>query len=59
MKNTMCQTAKHTGLNAFALQQPVWATFETSMLSSIRGSEINYDARMPGSFIESEKIPRI
>ena len=54
MKNTMCQTAKHTGLNAFALQQPVWATFGTSGLSSIRGSENNYDARTPESFIEGD-----
>ena len=54
MKNTMCQTAKHTGLNAFALQQPVWGTFGTFGLSSIRGSEINYDARTPGSFIEGD-----
>jgi hypothetical protein len=54
MKNIMCQTAKHTGLNAFALQQPVWATFGTSGLSSIRGSEINYDARTPESFIEGD-----
>lgn len=54
MKNIMCQTAKHTGLNAFALQQPVWATFGTSTLGSGRGSEINYDARMPEGFIEGD-----
>jgi hypothetical protein len=54
MKNIMCQPVKHTGLNAFALQQPVWATFGTSELSSIRRSEKNYDAGMPVGFIEGE-----
>ena len=52
MKNILCQTANHTGLSAFAPQQPVWSTFGTSALSSIRGSEKNYDARMPVGFIE-------
>lgn len=54
MKNIMCQTAKHTGLWSIAPQQPVLATFEGSMLPSIRGSESNYDARIPGSFIEGD-----
>lgn len=54
MKNILCQTAKHTGLWSIAPQQPVLATFEGSMLPSIRGSESNYDARIPGSFIEGD-----
>ena len=54
MKNIMCQTAKHTGLNAFALQQPVWATFGASATPSIRGSESNYDAGIPVGFIEGD-----
>jgi hypothetical protein len=53
MKNILCQTAKHTGLWSIAPQQPVLATFEGSMLPSIRGSEYN-DARIPGSFIEGD-----
>lgn len=54
MKNILCQNAKHTGLSAFAPQQPVWSTFATLGMSSIRGSESNYDARIPGSFIEGD-----
>lgn len=50
MKNIACQTAKHSGLWSIAPQQPVLATFEGTMLPSIRGSY--NDARMPGSFIE-------
>lgn len=51
----MCQTAKHTGLWSIAPQQPVLATFEGSMLPSIRGSEYNSnDARITGEFIEGD-----
>jgi hypothetical protein len=52
MKNICNQTLKHTGLWSIAPQTPVLAAFEGQMTSSIRGSEFNYDARIPGSFIE-------
>ena len=52
MKNICTQSLKHTGLWSIAPQTPVLAAFEGQMTSSIRGSEFNYDARIPGSFIE-------
>ena len=52
MKNIMCHPTNLNGLTA--MQQPSWATFGTFEPSSIRKSEINYDARMPGSFIEGD-----
>ena len=59
MKNITCQSLKHTGQWQIASLTPVLA-FEGNMSTpSIRGSEFNYDARIPGSFIEGEKIPRI
>jgi hypothetical protein len=59
MKNICIQSLKHTGQWQIASLTPVLA-FEGNMSTpSIRGSEFNYDARIPGSFIEGEKIPRI
>jgi hypothetical protein len=52
MKNIMCQNSKHTGLWSIAPQQPVWANIGLTMTPSIRGSEFNYDTRLPGSFID-------
>ena len=53
MKNICTQSLKHTGLWSIAPQTPVLAAFEGQMSTpSIRGSEFNYDARIPGSFIE-------
>ena len=54
MKNICTQSLKHTGLWSTAPQTPVLAASEGQMTASIRGSEFNYDPRMPGSFIEGD-----
>jgi hypothetical protein len=57
MKNFNCQALKHTGMWSTLPQSQVLA-FAGKSIPSIRGSEYN-DPRITGSFIESEKIPRI
>ena len=52
MTNICNQSLKHTGQWSIAPQTPVLAAFEGQMTPSIRGSEFNYDTRIPGSFIE-------
>jgi len=58
MKTIICQTLKHTGMWSTLPQAQVSAFAGNNTQPSIRGSEYN-DPRMPGSFIEGEKIPRI
>jgi hypothetical protein len=52
MKNITCQSLKHTGQWQIASLTPVLAFAGNMSTPSIRGSEFNYDARIPGSFIE-------
>jgi|694.fasta_scaffold02816_16 hypothetical protein len=55
MKNICIQSLKHTGQWQIASLTPVLASEGNMSTPSIRGSLFNYDARIPGSFIEGER----
>jgi hypothetical protein len=54
MKNICIQSLKHTGQWQIASLTPVLAFEDNMATPSIRSSEFNYDAKIPGSFIEGE-----